>query len=172
MEIVYSPKPLLAILVSLVRRALILLSGKRPNLREAWTILAAGAKFLIVVFHGPFHPERASAGIYDADAQPGNLPELRVDAFGLFFGLLASGLWIATSIYSIGYMRGLKEHAQTRYFFCFALAISATIGVAFSANLLTLFLFYEILTISTYPLVAHKETPEAWPRGGSIWFIC
>lgn len=62
-------------------------------------------------------------------------------------------------------MRGLQEHAQTRYFFCFALAISATIGVAFSANLLTLFLFYEILTISTYPLVAHKETPEALAAG-------
>src|SRR5207245_9633637 len=68
---------------------------------------------------------------------------------------------IATSFYSIGYMRSLKEHAQTRYFACFALALSATMGVAFSANLFTLFLFYEGLTLVTYPLVGHKETAEA-----------
>src|SRR5260370_38360903 len=58
-------------------------------------------------------------------------------------------------------MRSLKEHAQTRYFSCFALALSATVGVAFSANLFTLFLFYEALTLVTYPLVAHKQTAEA-----------
>ena len=58
-------------------------------------------------------------------------------------------------------MRSLREHAQTRYFACFALALSATIGVAFSANLFTLFLFYEVLTLVTYPLVGHKETTEA-----------
>ena len=44
-------------------------------------------------------------------------------------------------------MRTLEEHAQTRYFSCFALALSATMGVAFSANLFTLFIFYEALTI-------------------------
>ena len=84
-----------------------------------------------------------------------------MDAFGLLFASGASLLWIATSFYSIGYMRSLKEHAQTRYFACFALALSATMGVAFSANLFTLFLFYEGLTLTTYPLVAHKETAEA-----------
>lgn len=84
-----------------------------------------------------------------------------MDAFGLLFALGASLLWIVTSFYSIGYMRSLKEHAQTRYFTCFALALSATVGVAFSANLFTLFLFYEVLTFVTYPLVGHKETPEA-----------
>ena len=85
----------------------------------------------------------------------------RVDAFGLLFALGASLLWILTSIYSIGYMRSLNEHAQTRYFACFALALSATAGVAFSANLFTMFLFYEALTLVTYPLVGHHETPEA-----------
>jgi multicomponent Na+:H+ antiporter subunit D len=84
-----------------------------------------------------------------------------VDAFGLLFASGASLLWILTSFYSIGYMRSLKEHAQTRYFSCFALALSATIGVAFAANLFTLFLFYEALTLVTYPLVGHKETVEA-----------
>lgn len=165
MEMVTSLKPLLAILVSLGAAMLILLSGKRPNLRETWTILAAGSKFLISLSMAPSILNGKVLEYTVVTLSPGISLHLRVDAFGLFFGLLASGLWIATSIYSIGYMRGLQEHAQTRYFFCFALAISATIGVAFSANLLTLFLFYEILTISTYPLVAHKETPEALAAG-------
>jgi len=165
MEIVCSYKPLLAILVSLAASALILLTGKRPNLRESWTILAAGAKFLIVLSMAPSVLNGQILEFTMVTLTPGISLQLRVDALGLYFGLLASGLWIATSIYSIGYMRGLQEHAQTRYFFCFAIALSATIGVAFSANLLTLFLFYEILTISTYPLVAHKETPEALAAG-------
>jgi multicomponent Na+:H+ antiporter subunit D len=92
---------------------------------------------------------------------PGVELAFRVDAFGLLFAFGAALLWIATSFYSIGYMRSLEEHAQTRYFACFALALSATMGVAFSANLFTLFLFYEALTLATYPLVGHKETAEA-----------
>jgi multicomponent Na+:H+ antiporter subunit D len=165
MEITCSIKPLMAVLVSLSAAALILLSGKRPNLREAWTILAAAAKFLIVLSMAPSILSGRLLECTILTLSPGISLKLRVDAFGLYFGLLASGLWIATSFYSIGYMRGLKEHSQTRYFFCFAMALSATMGVAFAANLLTLFLFYEILTISTYPLVGHKETPEALAAG-------
>jgi formate hydrogenlyase subunit 3/multisubunit Na+/H+ antiporter MnhD subunit len=86
---------------------------------------------------------------------------IRVDSFGMIFALLASFLWIIVSIYSIGYMRGLKEHAQTRYFFCFSVTIFGAIGVAMSGNLLTLYMFYEILSVATFPLVAHKETQEA-----------
>ena len=89
----------------------------------------------------------------------------RVDAFGMIFALLSSFLWIMVSIYSIGYMRSLKEHAQTRFYFCFAMALLGAAGVALSGNLLTLFMFYEILTLSTFPLVVHKETPEAMRAG-------
>ena len=165
MDILNSFRPMLAVLVSLVAAALILISGRRPNLREAWTLLAAGAKFLIVLSMAPSILKGQVMEYTLLALTPGISLQLRVDAFGLYFGLLASGLWIATSFYSIGYMRGLKEHAQTRYYFCFAVAISSTIGVAFAGNLLTLFLFYEILTVSTYPLVAHKETPEALAAG-------
>ncbi len=90
---------------------------------------------------------------------------LKVDGFGMLFALVASTLWIVTSIYSIGYMRGLKEHAQTRYFCCFAVALSATIGVAFSANLFTMYVFYEMLSLSTYPLVTHHQDREARSAG-------
>ena len=85
----------------------------------------------------------------------------RVDALGLIFAATSSCLWILVSVYSIGYMRSLKEHAQTRYYFSFALALLGAVGIAFAANLVTMFIFYEILTISTYPLVAHEESPKA-----------
>jgi multicomponent Na+:H+ antiporter subunit D len=99
------------------------------------------------------------------DVLPGVGIAFRVDSLGLLFALVSSSLWIVTSAYSIGYMRGLNEHSQTRYFCFFALALSATIGVAFSANLLTLYLFYEMLSFATYPLVTHHQDPEARRSG-------
>jgi len=99
------------------------------------------------------------------DVLPGVGIAFRVDSLGLLFALVSSSLWIVTSAYSIGYMRGLKEHSQTRYFCFFALALSATIGVAFSANLFTLYLFYEMLSLATYPLVTHHQDPEARSSG-------
>ncbi len=96
---------------------------------------------------------------------PGISLALRVDTVGIIFGLSASALWIVTSFYSIGYMRSLSEKKQTRYYASFALCLASTIGIAFSANLLTFVLFYEILTIATYPLVIHKETPGAISAG-------
>jgi len=88
-----------------------------------------------------------------------------VDPLGILFALVASFLWIVSSGYSIGYMRGLKEHNQTRYFCFFALALSATMGVAFSANLFTLYLFYEMLSFATYPLVTHHQDGDARRAG-------
>ena len=166
MEAIISIKPLLAILASLTGGLLILLTGERSrNLRETWTILAAVTKFLIVLSMIPTILKGNVLEYTIISLAPGLLLQLRVDAFGLLFGILASCLWIATSFYSIGYMRGLNEHAQTRFFFCFAVALFATIGIAFSANLLTLFIFYETLTMATYPLVSHKETPDAIKGG-------
>jgi multicomponent Na+:H+ antiporter subunit D len=91
-----------------------------------------------------------------SEVMPGLSIAFSVEPLGMLFAALASGLWIVNSIYSIGYMRGNKEKNQTRFFVCFALALSATMGVAFAGNLFTLFLFYEMLTLSTYPLVSHK----------------
>jgi multicomponent Na+:H+ antiporter subunit D len=162
MEIVTSIRPVLAVLVSLAAACLILLTGERArNLRESWTILAAVLKFLIVASMVPYVLEGKVLEYTVVSISPGLILQFRVDPLGLFFGVTASFLWIITSFYSIGYMRSLNEHAQTRYFACFAIALSATMGVAFSANMFTTFLFYEIITISTFPLVGHKETPDA-----------
>lgn len=157
--------PLWVVLVSLLAVPLILLSSRRPNLREAWTLLAALVKFgLVLSLLGTVRGGEV-AQITLLEISPGIGLTLRVDMFGVFFALIASGLWILTSVYSIGYMRGNVESKQTRYFASFALSMSATLGVAFSGNLLTFVVFYELLTLATYPLVIHKETVEAVRAG-------
>lgn len=162
MEIITSIKPVSAIAVSLVATMLIILTGERArNLREFWTILASVVKFGIVVSMLPVILEGRVIEYNLLSITQGLDIKFRVDAFGIFFAITASFLWVITSFYSIGYVRSLNEHAQTRYFACFAIALSATMGVAFSANMFTTFLFYEIITLCTYPLVAHKGTPEA-----------
>jgi len=162
METVESIRPLLAVLVTVVGALLILFTGERSrNLREFWTIAASILKFAIVISMVPFVLKGRILEYTIITLTEGVSFQLRVDQFGLFFGVLASALWIATSVYSIGYVRGLNEHAQTRYFFNFAVCLSATMGIAFAGNLLTLFMFYEVLTVATYPLVAHKETEDA-----------
>ncbi len=154
-------RPVWALCCPLIAAVLILLSGSRPNLREAWTLLggiglcaAVLSMTSHVLAHGPIR--------FDGFVLLPNIDlAFNVDALGLIFATTSSCLWILVSIYSIGYMRALKEHAQTRYFFSFALALVGAVGVAFAANLVTMFIFYEILTLSTYPLVAHEESAEA-----------
>ena len=153
--------PVAAVLVSLIGAIPIMLSDRSPNLRESWTLLIAFTKVVIVA---SLLPTVLAGGGFEftiAEVIPGVPLALRVDAMGMFFALVASILWFFTSVYSIGYMRTLNEHAQTRYYASFAVAISATLGVAFSANLLTLYLFYEMLSLSTYPLVTHEQNAEA-----------
>ena len=164
MDVVTSIKPLLAVLVSLAAVPLIILS-RRPNTRELWTFAAAIAKLALVASMIPAVAAGGRLGFTLFRVLPGVSLAFRVDAMGLLFALVSSSLWIATSAYSIGYMRGLDEHSQTRYFCFFALALSATIGVAFSANLLTLYLFYEMLSFATYPLVTHHQDDEARRSG-------
>src|SRR5207247_916209 len=160
--VMFSIVPLLAVLVSALGAILIACTGeRRANLREFWSVAAGVAMFALVVSMIPKVLAGRAPECVLFRILPGIELALRVDAFGLLFAAGASLLWILTSFYSIGYMRSLKEHAQTRYYSCFALALSATIGVAFAANLFTLFLFYEGLTLVTYPLVGHKETAEA-----------
>ncbi len=162
---VVSCKPLLAMLSSLVAVLPISLSGKNQNRREFWTFLAAFIKFGIVLSMIPTILAGAVIEQKLVSILPGLSLVLRVDGFGLLFALVASSLWIVTSMYSIGYMRGLKEHAQTRFFAFFALSLFATLGVAFSGNLLTLYVFYEILSLSTYPLVTHHQDKDSRDSG-------
>jgi len=164
METIVSIKPLLAVLVSLMVVP-ILASSRAPNVRETWTFVAAGVKFLIVLSMLPIILKGTEIVYTIVEFVPGAAIQFRVDAFGMLFALVSSSLWIITTAYSIGYMRALKEHSQTRYFVFFAVALSATVGVAFSANLLTMYLFYEMLSFATYPLVTHHQDKEARSSG-------
>jgi len=178
METVFSVKPFLAVLVSLIAIPCII-SSRSQNIRESWTFAAAFIKFALVLSMLPLVLNGGVVEYTVCQIFPNLGIAFRVDAFGMLFALVASSLWIITSIYSIGYMRHLDEHSQTRYFCFFAVALSATIGVAFSANLLTMYLFYEMLSLATYPLVTHHQDKEArssgrkyllYILGGSIGF--
>ncbi len=157
--------PFLAVLSSLAAVPLIILCRKWKNLREFWTIAASLVKFGLVLSLLPAAQAGKTAVYSLLTVFPNVDIAFKVDQFGILFALIASGLWIFTSFYSIGYVRGANEHKQTRYFASFAVCLSATIGIAFAANLLTFVIFYEILTIATYPLVIHKETKVAINAG-------
>ncbi len=153
--------PLWAVLISLLAAGMILFLDKHPNLRESVTMAAAFIKFGLIL---SMLPTILGGGVVETAplyiAKDIAL-QLRVDAFGLLFALLASGLWVVTSVYSIGYMRSFDYGHETGYFASFAVCLSAALGIAMSGNLLTFFIFYEILTIATYPLVIHRRNSEA-----------
>jgi multicomponent Na+:H+ antiporter subunit D len=148
---------LVAIGIPLVGALAITLAGRiGPNIREAVTAITSVSLIWVVWGLLPLLMGGGRPSIEVSEVMPGLTIAFAVEPLGMLFAALASGLWLINSIYSVGYMRGNKEKNQTRFFACFALALSATIGVAFAGNLFTLFLFYELLTLSTYPLVAHK----------------
>ncbi|WP_322865204.1 proton-conducting transporter membrane subunit [Aquicoccus sp. G2-2] len=146
--------PMLAAVMNIVLR-------NRPNLRDGLTLAAAVATFLCVlsilsnVGNGTTEPLVIGA------VMPGLDIAFNVEPLGLLFAIVASGLWILTHLYGVGYMRGNDERDHARFFSAFSVAIGSVMGIAFASNMFTLFIFYEVLTISTYPLVAHKGTPEA-----------
>ena len=173
-------RPVWAVICPSIVALLILFSGKRPNLRESWTLLGSAALCYIVLSMTPVVLDHGPIQFSWFNLLPNVEFAFRVDALGLIFATTSSCLWILVSIYSIGYMRSLKEHAQTRYYFSFAMALVGAIGIALSSNLVTMFVFYEILTLSTYPLVAHEESPEAiaaghkylaYLLGGGVFFL-
>lgn len=165
-----SIRPVLVLLVSLVGAALIPAFRKDPNVREGCSIAAAVLKCLLVAGMVPAVLSGLTYSYTVLTFLPGVSLSFRVDALGIIFALTASVLWVLNTFYSIGYMRAHNEASQTRFYTCFALTLSATMGVAFSANLVTLYLFYEILTLVTYPLVAHKETKAAYAGANKYLF--
>ncbi len=161
METVISIKPLLAVLVTLFIVPVLISSSSRPNVRESWIFIAGIIKLALVLSMLPAVLAGKQIVLTLFEFVPGAAIAFRVDGLGMLFAIVAASLYIVTSLYSIGYMRGLEEHGQTRFVSFFALAISATIGAAFSANLLTLYLFYEILSLATYPLVTHHQDEKS-----------
>jgi multicomponent Na+:H+ antiporter subunit D len=160
---------LLAVLVPLVGAGLVMANGKRPNVREGCSLAAAVGLFAVVASMLPDVMAGKTLKWTLFELVPGWGEHfkplsfaLRADALSMVFAFAASLLWVLTVFYAAGYMRGLKEHEQTRFNTCFALALFGAMGCAFSDNLLTLYLFYEIVSICTYPLVAHHQDEESY----------
>ena len=159
---------LIALFLPIIGAFGIMLCSRFPNVREGLIILMATVTFLFVltVAFAVSGGVPVSVTLFDV------MPELSItftaEPLGAMFAVIASGLYIVNSLYSIGYMRTNGEKNQTRFYVCFAIAISAAIGIAFAGNLLTFFTFYEILTLSTFPLVTHKGDAKA-RAGGRIY---
>ena len=165
-----SPENLLAaaLFIPVLGALAIAACDRWPDLRETATLITAAALMLCVLaLLGPVL-SGAQPSLTLVRMLPGISLSLRIEPLGMLFALVASILWVVNSLYSIGYMRANKEEHQTRFYVCFALALACTMGIAFSANLLTLYLFYEGLTLITYPLVTHHGDGEA-RHGGRLY---
>ena len=97
---------------------------------------------------------------------PGIDLAFKADALALLFVSLSAVLWLFTTLYAIGYLE--KAPHRSRFFGFFSLCVTATMGIAMAGNLFTFFIFYELLTLATFPLVVHRGTPQAM-KGGTVY---
>ncbi|MEP1445987.1 MAG: proton-conducting transporter membrane subunit [Paraglaciecola sp.] len=158
----------LIILLPLVAAIGVMLSHRHANIREAISLVIATSVFILVCL---LYQQiiNAQTGIVTwTTILPGLSISFKTEALSVLFALIASFLWIVTTLYAIGYMRSHKEQNQTRFFTFFAISIAAVMAIAFSENLFTLFIFYEVLTLATYPLVTHAGTEKA-KQGGRTY---
>jgi len=146
----------------------IVITRRSPDVREGVTLVTSTLIAVLVLVIATRFMEGETFAFTLIEPLPGVTIAFEIEALGMLFALVAGLLWVVTSIYAIGYMRGHHEKNQTRFYAAFAVSISATMGIAFSANLFTLFLFYELLTLATYPLVAHAGNAEA-KKGGRVY---
>lgn len=160
-------RPGIIVLLPLIASCLIYVLGEhiRPNFREAITFVAAFPMAALVYSMIPAALAGKEIGFTLLEIVKGIPLQFSVDAAGMIFACVASTLWIVTSCYSIGYMRGHGEKNQTGYYSSFAICLTATMGLCFSANLLTFFIFFEVLTVATYPLVVHYRDEEGTRSG-------
>jgi multicomponent Na+:H+ antiporter subunit D len=156
---------LVPVIATLLAPIFIWVFRKNPNAREGVSFAASIITFLGVLWLVPTVLDGTIPVQHVFTILPGVEIKFCADGLGLIFALVSSFLWILVTAYNIGYMRGLNEHAQTRYYICFSIALFGAIGVALAANIFTLYLFYEIITVFTYPLVAHHEDEEGFRAG-------
>ncbi|OEU70566.1 MAG: cation:proton antiporter [Desulfovibrio sp. S3730MH75] len=156
-ELITSTRVLIPLAITLVAPILIYLFRSDQNRRESVSMIAGILTFLSVLSMVPAVLEGSIRHFTLFTIMPGITVSFAADGLAFVFALVASLLWIFATSYNIGYMRSENEHAQTRYYFCFAVAIFGALGVAFAANIFTLYLFYEVISVFTYPLVAHHQ---------------
>ncbi len=170
MTFVSHPALIITVILPFVAALLNLVSYKKENVREFWSFLGAVLTFGSVVLLMPKVIDGSILTLHVTQILPGINISFRVDGLSLLFAGTSSFLWILAGFYCIGYMRGLSEHAQTRFYVCYSAAVGGAMGAAFSGNLFTLYLFYEIVSIVTYPLVAHHQDKEGY-EGGKKYLV-
>jgi len=161
-QTVESARVLVPLAVTFLAPFVLWLFRKHPDRRESVSFVAAALAFLSVL---SLVPDVLAGSIWTCHMVtffPGVSIRFAADGLSLVFALVATFLWFFATSYNVGYMRSLNEHAQTRYYFCFAVAIFGAVGVAFSGTIVTLYLFYEVITVFTYPLVAHHQDAEGY----------
>jgi len=165
-----SPEQMLVLtmVVPIVAVLGIVVVGRFPNIREGVSITAGLIVIYLVSSLYVLLKNGESIALASPDLFPGLSLVFEIEPLGMLFSLVAGYLWLVTTVYAIGYMRGHHEENQTRFYACFAVAISSVMGIAYADNLFTLFIFYEVLTLSTYPLVTHAGTPKA-KEGGRVY---
>ena len=161
-HIVENSNLLLAVIIPLFGSLVVMTLKNHPNLREMVSSCSSILLFLIVLSFIPALKAGETLVYPIFRLLPGLSITLRADGFSMIFAMVASSLWMIAVFYSMGYMRAHDEPCQTRFNACFALAIFGAIGVALSDNFLTLYLFYEIVSVCTYPLVAHHQDEESY----------
>jgi multicomponent Na+:H+ antiporter subunit D len=157
----------LAVIASSLLPGLIIfvLPESQVGLRSALNLLGALTKIILVgVLLAGVHAGETYAFRYAV--LPGIDIAFKADALALLFVTLSATLWLLTTIYAIGYLEGAPN--RSRFFGFFSLCVTATMGIAMAGNLFTFFIFYELLTLSTYPLVVHRGTPAAL-SGGNVY---
>jgi multicomponent Na+:H+ antiporter subunit D len=164
-NIIENSNLLLAVMIPLFGSLIVMTMKNNPNIREFVSFCSAVLLLCIVLSFVPAIKAGKTLVYPMFQLLPGLSITLRADGFSMIFAIVASSLWTIAVFYSMGYMRGSNEHAQTRFNACFALAIFGAIGVALSDNLFTMYLFYEIVSVCTYPLVAHHQDKEGYEGG-------
>ena len=152
--------PLLTVMVSALAGLGIFLAGEeRQRFRTLLNLAAALAKLVLVAAMAVF-VVAGQVPEFRVSMLPGLDLVLRADAFSMLFATLSAVLWLVTTVYAVAYLERSSDRA--RFFGFFSLCVTATMGIAMAGNLLTFFVFYELLTLTTWPLVVHKGTREAY----------
>jgi multicomponent Na+:H+ antiporter subunit D len=160
-----SAVPLLVLLAPTVTAAAVVILRRDQRLRDGALVAGAVLTFLLVASLVPAVLSGETPSIELVELLPGAPLVLRMDGMALVFALLAAFLWVLASPYAIGYLRGDAAENQTRFMAFYAICLSTAFGVAMAADLLTFFIFYELLTVATYPLVTHKGDAKALAAG-------
>ncbi len=155
--------PLLVVMVSALAGVGIFLAGEhRPVLRTTLNLFAAAAKVALVAVMGLL-VMNGHVPEFSLPLLPGLDLKLRADALSMLFASLSAVLWLVTTVYAVAYLERGSDRA--RFFGFFSLCVTATMGIAMAGNLLTFFIFFELLTLTTWPLVVHNGKPDSFAGG-------